>query len=116
MNIDDAKQWLKDHKKEVIIASASAAGTAAIFLIKEKKIKGIRAGLRLSLEFLNGEGGDEFGPRYFKKDFYTNVNMHKPGFTVGDLGKVGKELMKLIPSLTKDTPLNQMNANYSLIK
>lgn len=77
------------------------------FLRKEKKIKGIRAGVRLSIEYISDEN---------EGISYTNVNIHKPGFTVGDLGKVGKELIKLIPSLTKDTPLNHLNANYSLIK
>lgn len=110
------KQWVKDHKKEIIIGAVSAGGTALYFLGKEKKIKGIKAGLRLSFEFLNGEeDGDYYGLRS-KSDSYTNLTLHKPGYTVGDLGKIGAELMKNIPSLTKDVPINHLNANYNIIK
>ena len=109
------KQWVKDHKKEIIIG-AVAGGTALYFLGKEKKIKGVKAGLRLTFEFLNGEeDGDYYGLRS-KSDLYTNLNLHKPGYTVGDLGKIGAELMKNIPSLTKDVPINHLNANFNVIK
>lgn len=110
------KQWVKDHKKEIIIGAVAAGGTALYFLGKEKKIKGVKAGLRLSFEFLNGEeDGDYYGLRS-KSDLYTNLNLHKPGYTVGDLGKIGAELMKNIPSLTKDVPINHLNANFNVIK
>lgn len=39
------KIWLKEHQKEIIIAGVTAGGTALYFLRKEKKIKGITAGL-----------------------------------------------------------------------
>ena len=110
------KQWVKDHKKEIIIGAVAAGGTALYFLGKEKKIKGVKTGLRLSFEFLNGEeDGDYYGLRS-KSDLYTNINLHNPGYTVGDLGKIGAELMKNIPSLTKDVPINRLNANYNIIK
>lgn len=110
------KQWVKDHKKEIIIGAVAAGGTALYFLGKEKKIKGVKTGLRLSFEFLNGEeDGDYYGLRS-KSDLYTNINLHNPGYTVGDLGKIGAELMKNIPFLTKDVPINRLNANYNIIK
>ena len=110
------KQWVKDHKKEIIIGAVAAGGTALYFLGKEKNIKGVKAGLRLSFEFLDGEeDGDYYGLRS-KSDLYTNLNLHKPGYTVGDLGKIGEELMKNIPSLTKDVPINHLNANFNIVK
>lgn len=110
------KQWMKDHKKEIIVFVVAAGGTALYFLGKGKKIKGVKAGLRLSFEFLDGEeDGDYYGLRS-KSDLYTNLNLHNPGYTVGDLGKIGAELMKNIPSLTKDVPINHLNANFNIIK
>lgn len=110
------KQWMKDHKKEIVVCVVAAGGTALYFLRKEKKIKGIKAGLGLSFEFLDGEeDGDYYGFRS-KSNIYTNLALNKPGYTVGDLGKIGAELMKSIPSLTKDVPINHLNANFNIIK
>lgn len=112
----EVKQWIKDHKKEIIVCVAAAGGTALYFLGKEKKIKGVKAGLRLSFEFLDGEeDGDPYGIQS-KNNRYTNLTLQNPGYTVGDLGKIGAELMKNIPSLTKDVPINRLNANFNVIK
>lgn len=106
----EVKQWMKDHKKEIIICVVAAGGTALYFLKKEKKIKGVKAGLRLSLEFLDDEeNGDRDG-------FRTSLSLHKPGYTVGDLGKFGVELMECIPSLTKDVPIDYSNTVFNVIK
>ena len=110
------KQWMKDHKKEIVVFVVAAGGTALYFLGKEKKIKGVKAGLRLSFEFLDGEEGEDYYSRLSDSECYTNLNIHKPGYTVGDLGKIGEELMKKIPSLTKDVPINRLNANFNVIK
>ena len=110
------KQWMKDHKKEIIVFVVAAGGTALYFLGKEKKIKGVKAGLRLSFEFLDGEeDGDPYGFQS-KSNRYTNLTLHETDYTVGDLGKIGEELMKNIPSLTKDVPINHLNANFNIVK
>ena len=110
------KQWVKDHKKEIIIGAVAAGGTALYFLGKEKNIKGVKAGLRLSFEFLDGEDdGDPYGVQS-KSNCYTNLTLRNPGYTVGDLGKIGAELMEKIPTLTKDVPINRLNANFNVIK
>ena len=112
----EVKQWIKDHKKEIIICVVAAGGTALYFIRKEKKIKGVEAGLRLTFGFSNGgEDVDYYGPQS-KSNLYTNLNLHEPGYTVGDLGKVGAELMKNIPSLTKDVPINHLNAIFNIVK
>lgn len=109
----EVKQWIKDHKKEIIVFVVAAGGTALYFIRKEKKIKGSKAGLRLTFGFFNGgEDVDYYGPQS-KSDLYANLNIHEPGYTVGDLGKLGSELMKNIPSLTKDVPINRLNANFT---
>ena len=110
------KQWMKDHKKEIIIGVVAAGGTALYFLRKEKKIKGVKAGLRLSFEFLDGEEDKDYYGLQSNSDRYTNLTLYKPGYTVGDLGKIGEELMKSIPSLTKDVSINHLNANFNIVK
>ena len=112
----EVKQWIKDHKKEIIICVVAAGGTALYFIRKEKKIKGIKAGLRLTFGFFNEEEDGDYYALRSKSNLYTNLNLHEPGYTVGDLGKIGAELMKNIPSLTKDVPINRLNANFSIIK
>lgn len=104
------KQWMKDHKKEIIICVVAAGGTALYFLKKEKKIKGVKAGLRLSLEFLNDEENED------RWGFHTSLSLREPGYTVGDLGKIGAELMERVPSLTKDVPIDYLNANLNVVK
>lgn len=110
------KQWMKDHKKEIIVGVVAAGGTALYFLRKEKKIKGIKTGLRLTFEFLNREEDGDYYGLQSKSDRYTNLNLHKTGYTVGDLGRIGEELMKSIPSLTKDVSINHLNASFNNIK
>lgn len=110
------KQWMKDHKKEIIICVVAAGGTALYFIRKEKKIKGIKAGLRLSFGFLNEEEDGDYYDSRSKNNLYANLNLNNPGYTVGDLGKIGAELMKNIPSLTKDVPINHLNANFNIVK
>lgn len=110
------KQWMKDHKKEIVICVVAAGGTALYFLRKEKKINDIKAGLRLTFEFLNGEEDGDYYSLLSDSDCHTNLVIHKPGYTVGDLGKIGAELMKYIPSLTKDVPINHLNANFNIVK
>lgn len=110
------KQWMKDHKKEIVVCIVAAGGTALYFIRKEKKIKGFKTGLRLTFGFLNEEeDGDYFDSRS-KNNLYTNLNLNEPGYTVDDLGKIGAELMKNIPSLTKDVPINHLNANFNILK
>lgn len=112
----EVKQRIKDHKKEIIICVVAAGGAALYLIRKEKKIKGVKAGLRLSFEFLDSEeDGDPYGIQS-KSNRYTNLTLHNPGYTVGDLGKIGAELMKNIPSLTKDVPIDHLNANFNIIK
>ena len=110
------KQWMKDHKKEIVVFVVAAGGTALYFLGKEKKIKGVKAGLRLSFEFLDGEEDGDYYDIQSKSNHHTNLTLHNPGYTVGDLGKIGAELMKSIPSLTKDVPVNRLSANFNVIK
>lgn len=110
------KQWVKDHKKEIIVGAVAAGGTALYFLGKEKKIKGVKTGLRLTFEFLNGEEDGDYYGLQSKSDRYTNLTLHKTGYTVGDLGRIGEELMKSIPSLTKDVSINHLNANFNIVK
>lgn len=110
------KQWVKDHKKEIIIGAVASGGTALYFLGKRGEIKGVKDVLRLSFRFLDGEeDGDPYGIQS-KSNRYTNLTLNNPGYTVGDLGKIGAELMKSIPSLTKDVPINHLNANFNVIK
>lgn len=106
------KIWLKEHKKEIIIAGAAAGGTALYW--KREKDQRCQSRGRLTFGFL--EGDEDYYDLRSKSNLYTNLNLHNPGYTVGDLGKVGAELMKNIPSLTKDVPIEHLNANFKIVK
>lgn len=54
------KQWIQKHKREIIVGTLAACGTAAYFLIKDKKIKGLKAGVQLSLDLINGDEDADF--------------------------------------------------------
>lgn len=110
------KQWVKDHKKEIIVGAVTAGGTTLYFLSKKKKIEGIKCGLRLSFELLNGEKDEDYYGFRSNTKLYTSLNLHQPSYTVEDLGKIGIELMNKIPSLTKDVKIENLNANYTIIK
>lgn len=107
------KQWIKIHKREIIIGALAAGGTAAYFLLKEKKVQGLNATLRLSLDFMEKEDGEIF---MSKPDVYTSFSIREPGLTVGDLGKLGDELKLRLPSLEDDNKLRHLNVSYSAKK
>lgn len=110
------KTWLKEHKKEIIVGAVAAGGTALYFLTKQKKV-GVKAGLNLTLRFLDGVEDDEecFGWRG-KSDIYTNINLNKPDLTVADLGKLGDMLKEKLPMIAGDAKVNHLSANYSLLR
>ena len=72
--------------------------------------------MSLSFEFLDGKEGEDYYASLSNSECYTNLTLREPGYTVGDLGKIGEELMKKIPTLTKDVPINRLNANFNDIK
>lgn len=110
------KQWIKDHKKEIIVGAVAAGGTALYFMAKEKKV-GVKAGINLSLRFLDGINNEEecFGWRS-KSNLHTNINLNKPDLTLSDLGKLGDMLREKMPMISEDTKVNYLSANYSLLK
>lgn len=110
------KQWIKDHKKEIIIGVVTAGGTALYFMAKEKKV-GVKAGINFSLRFLDGVNNEEecFAWRS-KSNLHTNINLNKPDLTLSDLGKLGDMLREKMPMISEDTKVNYLSANYSLFK
>ncbi|WP_287643484.1 hypothetical protein [Bacteroides sp.] len=99
---------MKKYKKEIIVTT-SEEGLILCFW-RKKKNNSVKARLRSLFGFLDGKGKwDYSGP--------LSINdSNKPGYTVGDLGNFGAELMKNIPSLTKDVPINHLNANFNIVK
>lgn len=112
------RQWIKDHKKEIIVGVVAVGGTALFFFIKDKKINGIRANTNLTLRFLDGFKDDEncWGWRDGRTDVYTSFNMNNPGLAISDLGKLGDLLKEKITNLTDETKLNYLNANYNIVR
>ena len=110
------KQWIKDHKKEIIVGAVATVGTALYFMTKEKEVC-VKAGINLSLRFLDGVNNEEecFGWRS-KSNLHTNINLNKPDLTLSDLGKLGDMLRENIPMISEDTKVNYLSANYSLLK
>lgn len=111
------RKWLKEHKREIIVGAAAVGGTALFFLVKDKKISGIRANANLTLRFLDGVDSEEdcFGWRG-KSDVYTNINLNKPDLAISDLGKLGELLKEKIPNLVDETKINHLQANYSIMR
>lgn len=99
------KQWAEDHKKEIIIGTVVVGGMILYFFNKNKGIEGY---LNCSFRFVNGEGDN-------LNTVHSSVNFNKPGYTVGDLGKVGTDLMKNIPFLTEDIPIDHLSTKYCMV-
>lgn len=110
------KEWFKKHKKELIVGALAAGGTALYFMLKEKKV-GIKAGIKLNLQLLDGVA-DENGyyGGHHKSDIYTNIIMHKPDLNLSDLGKLGDLLREKVPIITEDTKIDHLSVNYDLVK
>lgn len=104
------KQWIKMHKREIVVGLLAAGGTAAYFLLKEKKVQGLSATLRLSLDLADKNDGEIFMP---KSDVYTSLNIHEPSLAVGDLGKLGEELKLRLPNLEDNDKLCHLSVSYS---
>ena len=110
------KQWIKDYKKEIIVGALAAGGTALYFMAKEKEVC-VKAGINLSLRFLDCVNNKEecFGWRS-KSNLHANINLNKPDLTLSDLGKLGDMLREKVPMISEDTKVNYLSANYSLLK
>lgn len=110
------KAWLKKHKKEIIVGVVAASGTAIYFLVKENKV-GIKAGINLSLRFLDGfDNEEEWYCQNGRSDLYTNINLNKPDLTLSDLGKLGDVLKENIPMIMEDSKINRITVNYNQLK
>ena len=107
------KTWLKEHKKEIIVGAVAAGGTALYFFANQKKV-GVKAGLNLTLRFLDGiDNDDEYYGCRTLSDVYTNINLNKPDLSISDCGKLGEVLKEKLPAIAKDTKINYLSANYS---
>lgn len=109
------KQWVKDHKKEIIVGAVAAGGTALYFLAKQKKITGFKAGLSLNLRFLEGDIDGCF-EKNGSRDFYASVNLNNPELTFADLGKLGDILKENLPMIAGDVKVDHLSANYNLFR
>ena len=104
------KEWLKKHKKEIIVGVAAAGCTALYFLAKQKNV-GVKASLNVMLRFLDGEDDEQYG--YHKNDVYSSINLNKPDLSMEDLGKLGDILKNSFPNMAAGTKLAHISANYS---
>lgn len=99
---------MKRYKKEIIVTT-SEEGLILCFW-RKKKNNSVKARLRSLFGFLDSKGKWDYS------GLLSINNSNKTGYTVGDLGKIGEELMKNIPSLTKDVPINHLNVNFNIVK
>lgn len=106
MKKNEVKAWIKEHKRGILIGAGFVVVAAALgYLgVKSYKTKGTVLGIVHKIEDLNikldkatvTEAWTELG----------NVNMILNDFKVGDIGELGKDLIKNIPNVTEDTTLS----------
>ena len=96
MKKEQVKQFVKNHKKEILTGIIVAAvGGSAYAIGKGHGVEhGIHKGIYLSDMWLNNHKNDtEWVPGFWIEG----------GITVGDIGKLGEEFMKHDETLTKET-------------
>lgn len=98
------KEFFKKHNKEIIIGIASVAATSIYFLIKQSKING---GIDLRLHI-----GNEYDWNK-RSRFSTYVNLNDQNVMVKDLGSLGERIIKIIPKCTNETPIKNINIDFS---
>lgn len=96
--------WMKTHEKELKLVATTAAFTA---LITYDLCKGERLDSVLELHLSDRKDGkrNPFDSEYFKSG--------STGYTVKDLGKLGRELRKNISSCDWNTKVNFIKYEYN---
>lgn len=95
--------FLKKHRGEILAAVGAVAATSAVFIFKGRRVD---LGY-LSINLRLGERRVRSEHNYGHMSFNTLDQ-----FTIGDLGKVGEDLIKRIPDISADTKLENISVNY----
>lgn len=103
------KQWIKNHKKELVAGAIAVGGTSLFFLIKENRLKGIRGFASLTLNF----GVDDHGKKDDIKQS-TYLTLRNSSFTISDLGKLGSFIKEEIPYIKDDQKIGHLSVNYNI--
>ncbi len=108
-------EWMKEHKKAIIIATGVTIGTAVgVVLTKKLVLKNNEIPVLFSGVFKNGKTAYDVKP-IGTFDTCSVVDLWKEGdwlnsvmddIKVSDVGKFGEDLMKNVPGITKDTILS----------
>lgn len=107
-----AMNWVKEHKKDLFIAASSALLTSYIY-----NKYGIV--LRRNRNFLNLSFGGDLNQSGEIKEIISDGYIKKSlrNFTVKDLGKLGKEMIKSYPGIINDkTKVDWATISYSIYK
>lgn len=101
------KIFIKKHKKEIVVGSIAAAGTAAFFLIKEKKAN---FGVSISMRVGDYERWDE------NSRIHSSINLHNPDMYLGDLGEIGAKMIKMLPGTTAETKISNFHIDHTIFE
>ena len=111
-------EFVKNHKKEITIGAISAMGVGIAILFGTRVSKAMKITKSNASTIGNINTIDTWGvctmTDLWTEGTWTSTIINN--ITIADLGKIGEELMKNIPSLTKDVSINHLNANFNIVK
>ena len=125
METKKALDWIKEHKKEILITTGTVIGVGVLGYFGVKAVSN-----KITNDFI-GELTDSTThwlenpvakldhvtvTDVWKDDGYEFTNTILNDFTAADMGKVGEELMANIPEITSDTVLTATLSTTALTK
>ena len=107
MNKQKLKKWIKEHKKEILIGTASviAIGTIGYLGIKvgKKTLKINGSVIEANIRDIDVDLDVATVTEAWTEDGVTNMILND--FNVKDIGELGADMIKNIPGVTEDTTL-----------
>lgn len=112
-------QWIKEHKKELIIGTVSAVGVGVLGYFGVKRLTKNPDQVTFIPRYVSGTKfkGEEFIEAHLEaatvteawKEFWEGgsetTNLILNDFKPADIGKLGEELIEKVPGVTEDTVL-----------
>lgn len=105
------RKWMRDHKKEIIIAVGAAGLTSFVFVkfghrtLPKNPYMSVRFEAGMEERFPRDEDGNHIASGH--------IFMDLKDLKVSDLGAAGKKMMETFPKLKADTPLRRISMDYN---
>lgn len=99
------KQFVKDHKKEILISGVSIFSTVLFYRY---------CGVRVNKESFNLTFANDYD---YSKASFGNINICLKGCKVKDLGKFGQKVIEYFPALlSKNDTIDNVRFNFKILK